>query len=179
MPDQVLAESSFSHIIRAPIERVNIADWLLHLPNAEYQRCCPPAHIACGTTTTDDGRSMSINVEMIGDSLLIQQYVGEITEPDHCRMVSISDVFSPAGRTTSRVVWDLSATPLDDHRCEYINQVTATPTDEFVGFIGEHGISFQQAAAARQDASSAHNQQETPLYAESIERRAIAVTPTA
>jgi hypothetical protein len=59
MPNPTLAESSVSHAINAPIERVDIADWLLHLPNAEYQRCCPPAHIACGATTTNDGQPMS------------------------------------------------------------------------------------------------------------------------
>jgi hypothetical protein len=60
----------------------------------------PPAHIACGATTTDDGRPMSTNVELIGENLMIQQYIGEITDPDHCRIVSSSDVFTPAGRTT-------------------------------------------------------------------------------
>jgi hypothetical protein len=49
----------------APLEKVDIADWLFNLPDAEYQRCSP-AHIAAGHTTTDDGRPMSINVETIG-----------------------------------------------------------------------------------------------------------------
>jgi len=42
--------------VQAPIEQVDIANWLLNLPDAEYQRCCPPDHIAAGSTTTDDGR---------------------------------------------------------------------------------------------------------------------------
>lgn len=174
MSDRTLSQSSFSHIINAPIERVDIADWLLHLPNAEYQRCCPPAHIAAGTTTTDDGQPMSINVEMIGDSLLIQQYVGEVTDPDYCHMVSISDVFSRLGRTTTLVVWDLSVQPIDDHNCEYINHVTAIATEEFLAFINQHNIPFERAAAAHQDAACTHNEKETPLYARSIERRALA-----
>ena len=178
MSNMTIAESSFSHVINTPIERVDIADWLFHLPSAEYRRCCPPDHIAAGATSTDDGRPMSINVEMIGDSLMIQQYIGEITRPDHCRMVSISDVFSPLGRTTSRVVWDLSVQPLDDQSCEYINHVTGTATDEFMAFLYEHKIPFDQAAAARQEVSSAHNEQETPLYAESIGRRALATLRT-
>jgi hypothetical protein len=33
---------------------------------------------------------MSINVEMIGDSLLIQHYVGEVADVHPCRMVSTS-----------------------------------------------------------------------------------------
>jgi hypothetical protein len=35
-------------VSNAPIERVAIADWHLHLPTAEYARGCPQADIACG-----------------------------------------------------------------------------------------------------------------------------------
>ena len=130
MSNPTIAESSFSHLINAAIESVDIADWLFHLPNAEYQRCCPPAHIAAGASTTDDGRPMSINVEMVGENLMFQQYVGEITEPDHCRMVSTSDVFTPVGRTKTQVVWDLSVAPLDDNTCEFTNHVLGIATNE-------------------------------------------------
>ena len=175
MSDRKIAESSFSHVINAPIDQVDIADWLFHLSDTEYQRCAPPDHIAVGVTTTDDGQPMSINVEMIGDNLMVQHYVGEVTDPHHCRMVSISDLFSPLlGRTALHVVWDLSVQPLDEHSCEYVNHVTATATDEFLATLNEHGISLEQAAAADQEASSAHNKKETPLYAKSIERRALA-----
>ena len=55
LTDMVLVSSEKTATIHAPLERVDIADWLLHLPDAEYQRCAPPDHIAAGTTTTDDG----------------------------------------------------------------------------------------------------------------------------
>jgi len=45
--------------------------WLYSLPTEEYKRCSPD-HIAAGATFTDDGTRMSINVEMIGGSLLVQ-----------------------------------------------------------------------------------------------------------
>jgi hypothetical protein len=174
MNDRTLSASSFSHVINAPIERVDIADWLFNLPEAEYQRCCVPDHIAAGVTTTDEGRRMSINVETIGQTLVIQHYVGEITEKHLCRMVSQSDVITPNGRTKVQVVWELSVAPIDAQRCEYTNRVTASATDEFLAFIAEHGIAFEDARAARQEASSNHNSRETPLFAQSIERRALA-----
>ena len=59
LTDMVLVESEKTATIHAPVERVHIADWLLHVPDAEYQRCAPPDHIAAGTTTTDDGRPAS------------------------------------------------------------------------------------------------------------------------
>ena len=103
LTDMVLVESEKTATIHAPIERVDIADWVLHLSDAEYQRCAPPDHIAAGTTTTDDGRPMSINVEVIGGSLMVQHYVADVHEPHHCRMVSLSDVQTPAGWTKIQV----------------------------------------------------------------------------
>jgi hypothetical protein len=46
-------------------------------------------------------------------------------------------------------------------------------TDETVAFFKEHGIPFESAHAARQEASHAHNLEETPNFAKSIERRAL------
>lgn len=89
---------------------------MLHLPDAEYQRCST-AHIAAGNTTTDDGRPMSINVETIGNALVIQHYVAEVHTPQLCLMVSLSDFITPNGRTKVRVVWELSVTPIDAQSC--------------------------------------------------------------
>ena len=44
----------------------------------------------------------------------------------------------------------------------------------FLDFLGEHGIAFEDAAAARQAAGSDHNRRETPMFAESIARHALA-----
>jgi hypothetical protein len=171
--DRVLSQSRFEHVIDVPADRVDIADWLFHLGNREYERCCPPDHIACGYTQTDDGRPMSINVETIGASLVIQQYVAEIDEAGYCRMVSTSDVFPfSGGRTQTRVVWELRVQPIDESSSRYSNTVTAYATDGFMEFIAERGQSFEDAATARQAASSDHNRRETPLFAESIARAA-------
>lgn len=172
--DLVLSQSAFSHVINVPIEQIDIGKWLFNLAEAEYQRCAPPDHISCGTTRTDDGRPMSINVEQIGTGLVIQHYVGEVVSKQRCLMVSTSDVFTPAGRTRVQVIWELSAKGLSDGRTEYTNSVVSHPTEHFLEFIASHGISFEQAAHDRQVASGDHNKRETPLFAESIARAAVA-----
>lgn len=174
LSDKMLSSSAFSHVIAVPIAQVDIADWLFTLPEAEYRRCCPPDHISCGTTSTDDGTPMSLNVEMIGQTLMIQRYVAETATPHLCRMVSTSDAFTPNGRTRVQVIWTLSAKPVDAARTEYTNSVVAHPTRDFMDFIAAHGITFEQAAAGRQHDGGDHNRRETPLFAESIARRAIA-----
>jgi len=170
--DQTLSLSTVTARIHAPIEKVNIADWLFHLPDSEYRRCSH-AHIAAGTTTSEDGRGMSINVETIGDALVVQHYVADIREPQLCRMVSISDSISPAGRTRLQVIWELSAKKLDERTCEFTNYIHSSAIDETMAFFAEHGIPFEKARDARQHASHAHNQEETPNFAKSIERQAL------
>jgi hypothetical protein len=148
--DKELSNSAYSHVINAPIGKVDIADWLFKLPEAEYRRCCPPDHISCGVTSTDDGTPMSINVEMIGKTLMIQHYVAEVATPALCRMVSISDAFTPNDHTRVQVIWTLSVKRIDERSCEYTNSVVAHPTAEFMEFIARHNMSFEDAAAARQ-----------------------------
>jgi hypothetical protein len=174
LTEKMLSQSAYTADIDVPFEKVDIAEWLFDLPEAEYLRCCPPDHIAAGTTTTDDGRRMSINVEMIGTGLVVQHYVAEEASPSYCRMNSISDVFTAAGRTQVNVIWELIAEPLDGGRTRYTNRVTSHPTDVFMDFIAAHGQSFEQAAAARQAAGGDHNRRETPLFAASIARKAMA-----
>jgi len=179
MDDIILAEmelssSACSSIIHAPMEDVDIAGWLFTLSEAEYCRCCPPDHIACGATTTDDGRKMSINVEMIGETLMVQHYVAETATASLCRMVSTSDAFTPKGRTRVQVIWTLSVKRIDDNSCEYTNSVVAHPTAELLDFIAKHNVGFEDAAAQRQHDGGDHNRRETPLFAASLERMALA-----
>jgi hypothetical protein len=65
-------------------------------------------------------------------------------------------------------------TAIDNEHCEYTNSVLGRTTSGFLTFIEKHGITFEQAAAARQAASSDHNSRETPLFAKSIECKALA-----
>ena len=169
--DRTLSLSTVKHVIYAPIEKGDIADWLFNLPDAEYQRCSH-AHLGAGTTTTDDGRPMSINVETIGDALMVQHYLAEVKEP-HLRMVSISDAITAAGRTKVQVVWELSGQKINANTCEYSNHIHASATDEFLAAMKERGVPFEKAREARQQASDVHNREETPNFAGSIERRAL------
>jgi hypothetical protein len=170
--DRTLSLSTVTHSINAPIEKVDLADWLFNLPDAEYQRCSP-AHIAAGHTTSDDGHPMSINVESIGEALMVQHFVAEVWKPHFCRLTSISDAITAKGRTRVHLLWEISVERIDDHSCEYSNHIHATATDEFLTFIANNDITFEQARAARQQASDAHNRQETPKFAKSIELRAL------
>ncbi|HEX9084072.1 MAG: hypothetical protein ACXVAW_19650 [Vulcanimicrobiaceae bacterium] len=172
MEDHTLVESSFSATINAPIENVDIPSWCFTLPESEYQ-ACSPAHCSAGATSTADGRRMSINVEILGGSLIVEHYVEEVGQRDHLRLASDSDVFTPTGRTKISVIWDLRVKKIDDKTCEFTNTVHSSATPDLIDFLGRQGIPLEVFRAARKPISEAHNRQETPLFAQSIERHAL------
>jgi len=172
MEDNTIGESSCSATINVSIEKVDIPSWCFTLPDSEYQ-ACSPAHCSAGATTASDGRRMSINVEIIGGSLMVQHYIEEIGQPDHLRLVSDSDVFTPTGRTKMRVVWDLRVKKIDDETCEFTNTVHSSTTPELEEFLGKQGIPFDVFRTGRRPMQEAHNRQETPRFARSIERHAL------
>jgi hypothetical protein len=170
--DHQIVDSSFTAIINAPIDKIDIPAWCFGLAEQEYQGCSP-AHIAAGYTTAADGRRMSINVEIIGGSLMVQHFVETLGQKDHLILDSMSDVFTPNGRTTIHVTWELSVKSIGEGKCELANRVRSHATKEFQTFLARQGIPFDQFRAQRQPASTAHNQSETPLFAASIERAAL------
>ncbi|MHA3022390.1 hypothetical protein ACXPWS_19335 [Mycobacterium sp. BMJ-28] len=172
--DLVLSHAIVTADVEVPFNLVDIAQWLKTLPTHEYQRCAPGDHKAAGYTVDDDGTPMSINVEMIGTGLVIQQYRFEVADAHYCKMVSLSDILTPSGWTTTQVIWELRMEQLDGDKCRYTNTVISHPTEHFMEFIAEHGQTFSAAAAARQEASGRHCLLETPRYAQSIARWASA-----
>jgi hypothetical protein len=172
MQDNTLVRSSFSSTVHASIEQVDIPAWCFGLSEAEYQSCSP-AHVSAAVTEAPDGRRMSINVEVIGGSPMVQHYVEEISEPQHLRLVSNSDVFAPTGRIKVAVIWDLSVKKIDAKTCEFTNEVHTSFTPELLESLAKQGIPQDVFQAARKPVSEAHNRQETPLFANSIERHAL------
>jgi hypothetical protein len=96
--------------------------------------------------------------------------IEEIGQPDYLRLISNSDVFTPTGRTKVGVIWDLSVKKIDDRTCEITNTVHSSATPELMDFLGKLGIPWEVLQGARKPVSEAHNRQETPLFAKSIER---------
>jgi hypothetical protein len=172
MSDDEIVDSSFTATIDAPVERIDIPAWCFSLAEKEYQGCSP-AHVAAGFTTAPDGRRMSVNVEIIGGSLMVQHYVETLGRKDHLVLDSVSDVFTPTGRTTIHVRWEMSVRALDGGRCEFTNRVRSSATEEFKAFLDRQGIPFDVFRAQRRPMSIAHNRGETPLFAASLERAAL------
>lgn len=172
MEERVIVDSSFSAVINAPLENVDIPTWCFTLPDEEYQGCSP-AHVAAGFTTSRDGRRMSINVEVIGGTLMVQHYVEMVGEKHHLVLDSVSDLFTTTGRSKIFVMWELSVKPVDVGRCEFTCHVRTRATDELWDLLARQGIPFDVFCTQRQPMSVAHIKGETPLFAASLERHAL------
>lgn len=161
--DLVLSHAIVTADVIAPFAHVDIKQWLKTLPTHEHQRRAPGDHKAAGYSTR-----MSINVEVIGTGLALQQYRFEVATPHYCKMVSISGVYPPAGWTATQVIWELSIEQLEGDELRYTNTLTSHPTEDFLTIILGSGQMFEDAAATRQRALSEHCLLETPHYAQSI-----------
>jgi len=172
MEEHVIVESSFTAVINAPIEKIDIPAWCFSLPDHEYQGCSP-AHFAAGATTSPEGKRMSINVEVLGGVPMVQHYVEQVAEKHRLVLDSVSDLWTPTGRTRILVMWELSVKSTGAGKCEFTNHVRSRATPEFLDFLARQGVPFEVFRTAREPISTAHNRQETPFFAASIERHAL------
>ena len=71
------------------------------------------------------------------------------------------------------MIWDLSVKKFDDDTCEFTNLVHTSFTPDLLDSLAKQGIPWEAFQAAHKPVSEAHNRQETPLFAKSIERHAL------
>lgn len=171
-----LAQAVCTAGVAAPPGQVDLFEWLRTLPDREYQRCAPPDHKAAGYTVSENGRPLTVAVEMIGTSLLVHHYEYQAARRDHCRLASLSDVLTPAGWTTCQVTWDLRADPAGDQASSLTSAVTVHPTTAFTELAASGGPGLAAVAAGWQAAFTDHGRRETALFAVSIGRHANAVS---
>lgn len=163
-----LFESIASAQIGAPVQSIDMTNWLFELTSGEYEQCSPD-HIACGKSRTPDGRRMSINVEFIGGDLLIQHYVDELAQPWMCRVRSTTDLFSRWGRSTIEITWIMSVEAIDTESSRLTNRIVASATPALKLALEAQGVSLIEAGSRMKVLADLHNAGETPWFAKNIE----------
>ncbi|SHG31694.1 hypothetical protein [Flavobacterium defluvii] len=170
---EIISESAATAIINAPIDSINLSEWLFNLKSHEYQ-ACSKGHIAAGNSISTDGKRMSINVEQVADTLLVQHYIEETGEKDYCKVISNSDSFSPFGRTKLGIIWEIKVEKHTDKNSQFTNIVKVLMTDEFSSLLKTAGIlDLTPVKTSMTQNVTAHNQEETPLFAKDIEIKAL------
>jgi hypothetical protein len=167
-----VAKSVSEATIHAPAAAINLTDWVFTLTDKEYQ-ACSKNHIAAGTSKTADGKRMSLNVEQVGN-LMVQHYVEDISERAHCRLVSTSDSIGPeiTSHTKIAVIWEFTTEPIDANTTKFVNSVEVRTVPEYLEALEKRDISLSKVSEIVQKSVFAHNEEETPLFAKDIERKA-------
>lgn len=171
---EVLAECTAKAMIHCAAEKIDITDWLFTLKDQEYQSCSR-SHIAGGISTSTEGTRMSINVEKVADNLLVQHYIEEIGNIDHCRVNSISDSFSGLGDTKLGITGELKINVLTANTCELENRVAISSTNEFLALLKSVNITDLTPVKIQMLQNvEEHNAEETPLFAADIYNKVLA-----
>lgn len=168
----MIATSQAEATIHASLAAIDLAEWVFTLTDADYQ-ACSKNHIAAAATRTPDGKRMSINVEHVGN-LMVQHYVEDIADRSRCRLVSLSDSIGPSitSRVKLVVVWSFVAEAIDADTTKFTNRVEVSAGPGYLDALRARGVTFEIASTAAQQALTAHNAEETPLFAVDIERKA-------
>jgi hypothetical protein len=174
MPLPIMADSRLEAVINAPFETIDLAAWVFGLSDREYQACSKD-HIAAAAGVTPDGKRMSINVERIG-RLIVQHYVEDISRPDHCRLISMSDAFGPdvTDRGEVGVMWEFFIEPIDATTTKFINHVEVRAVAGQEEALRRQGVTLEATRERMQGVLVPHNAGETALFAKDIERKALA-----
>jgi uncharacterized protein (TIGR02118 family) len=120
---------------------------------------------------------MSINVGMAGSALMVQHWTEEIADKQHCRLVSLSDLFDQQARTKVQLAWDMTVKSLSESSCEFTNSLFVFGNDEFLASVEKSDASPEQVKDALQRTLDAHNAEETPNFAKNIEKKALIGQP--
>ena len=153
---------------------IDLTEWVFTLTDSEYQ-ACSKNHIAAATTLTPEDKRMSIKVEHVGN-LMVQHYVENVAERSLCRLVSLSDSIGPdiGSRVKVVVIWMFTADVIDAGTTRFTNSADVRSAPGYLEALEKCGVPFAKASEAAQQALSAHNAEETPLFAKDIERKAAA-----
>jgi hypothetical protein len=174
MTDDLIAKAVAQAKIHAPSAVIDLTEWVFTLTDDEYQ-ACSRNHIAAATTVTPEGKRMSVNVERVGN-LMVQHYVEDRAERTSCRLVSLSDSIGPdiGSRVAIVVIWAFTAQEIDQRTTLFTNSVEVRTAPGYLEALAARGVPFAAASEAAQQALSAHNDVETPLFARDIETKALA-----
>ena len=149
-------------VLHAPVDRVDLENWLFTLSDAEYQACAR-GHRAAGTFVQDGVRG-TVNVEAIGGHLIVQHYQEVSAKPSRVEMLSKrSRVYLfhlvPA---TIQVRWTMSATARDAKTSEFrcTVELTMNPLLRVLGALSLLGVAIRS-----------HTLEETKLFGDDIVRK--------
>ena len=165
-----LGEATSEAIIQANIDRIDLPEWMFNLTSDEYAACAE-GHQSAAQAVHPSGKRFSVNAEFVAGYFMVQHYIETRSEKDHVLAVSPNtQMWLDDERYVSlQITWELSATKIDEQTTKLTCRVISETANE----------SFAQASQSRSAGGTSeinplqlHINEETPLFAKDIERKA-------
>lgn len=167
-----IGESSAKAIIKAPIKAINLGEWMFTISSEEYAACAE-GHQSAAQGRLPSGKRFSVNVENVGGTFMVQHYVETISERNHVLGVSPNTTFwqNDKDYIIAQVNWELKVEKIDENSCELTCRASSESDNEaFVNHLHE----AMKGMPAEKSPLQVHINEETPLFAKDIERKALA-----
>ncbi len=167
-----MGKSTAKAVIHAPFDAIDLGEWMFTITSDEYAACAS-GHQSAAQGRLPSGRRVSVNVEVVAGTFMIQQYVETVAERRRVVGVSPTTVFwlSDADRVLTRVTWELTVATIDENSCELTCSVSSESENE--GFVMRMQEAMKNVPAEHTPLQQ-HLEEETPLFAKDIERKALA-----
>ncbi len=169
-----LGEATAQATINASVNTIDISDWLFSLTSDDYAQCAD-GHQSAAQGSLPSGKRVSVNVEFVAGFFMIQHYIETISEKDRVLTVSPNTLLwlDDERYVQLQITWELKLEPIDANSCRLTCIVTSETENElFVQATHELTKDMDPAETPFQ----LHINEETPLFARDIERKALAGT---
>ena len=166
-----IGTASARAVIAAPLEAIDLGQWMFTLTSEEYAACAE-GHQSAAQGRLASGKRVSINVELVAGYFMVQHYVEHTAERDHVVGVSPNTVMwiDDERFVLARITWELRVVALDGERCELVCRVVAETENEA---FAERAAANNRGIPPEERAFQRHIDEETPLFARDIERKAL------
>lgn len=167
-----IAECTATSVINAPVESIDLGEWMFTITSDEYV-ACSTAHQSAAQGRLPSGKRVSLNVEYVAGFFMVQHYIEHIAERGHVLGFSPNTVFwlNDKQYAFTQITWELKATQLTDTSTEiscFVKAAAAAKDFAKIGAAAAKGISKGHPTLEE------HTQEETPKFAKDIERKALA-----
>lgn len=167
-----IGEVTATATVNAPIESVNLGDWMFTISAEEYAACAS-GHQSAAQGQLASGKRFSVNLEVVGGTFMVQHYVEQVAQRDHVVGFSPNTTFflSDTDCVFAQITWELKVVKLDDKSCELTCRVYAESDNEpFVAALKKDA----EQNPGEKSALHHHIDEEAPMFAKDIERKALA-----
>lgn len=165
-----VGEASATATVSAPLETIDLGEWLFTLSSEEYAACAT-GHQSAAQGRLPSGKRVSINLEFVAGYFMVQHYIEQLAQRDRVVVVSPNTVMwiDDERFVLTQITWELWVTATEDRNCTLTCKVTVETQNEM---FAQRAQEANRGIPPDQTPFQRHLDEETPLFAKDIEGKA-------